>query len=200
MTRDRFHVLSFCAVGSTNYIAGIEPEDLGSNHQDWTRLPLIGDASHLLNRGRTFLSAVCHALASRHFAAAGGDEGQEDADNSDGSHERRRSLCTLSLHIARVALWHHSCVLRVGAVRKHQKAARKQARAEKRARKAHVSAFVLVPRLRPLLNVCCQASRRAKRAAKEEEILAQSALSFREAFGWLERCVPVALSRGLSLL
>ena len=65
VTRDRFYVLSFCVVGSTNYIAGIEPEDLGSNHQDWTRLPLIGDASHLLNRGRIFLSAVCHALASR---------------------------------------------------------------------------------------------------------------------------------------
>jgi len=74
-------------------------------------------------------------------------------------------------------------------------------RAERRARKAHVSAFVLVvPQLRLVINVCCQASRRAKRAAKEEEILAQSALCFREAFVWLERCVPVALSRVLSLL
>ena len=59
---------------------------------------------------------------------------------------------------------------------------------------------ILVPQLRPVINACCQASRRAKRAAKEEEILAQSALSFREAFGWLERCVPVALARVLSLL
>ena len=51
-----------------------------------------------------------------------------------------------------------------------------------------------------MINACCQACRRAKRAAKEEEILAQSALSLREAFGWLERCVPVALARVLSLL
>ena len=58
----------------------------------------------------------------------------------------------------------------------------------------------LVPQLRPSINVCCQASRRAKRAAKEEEILAQSALSFRDAFGWLERCVPVALCRVMFLL
>ena len=65
MLRDRLCALSCCAVGSTTYFADIEPDDLGSNHQDWTRLPLIGDASHLLNRGRTFLSAVCHALASR---------------------------------------------------------------------------------------------------------------------------------------
>ena len=65
MLRDRLCALSCCAVGSTTYFAEIEPDDLGSNHQDWTRLPLIGDASHLLNRGRIFLSAVCHALASR---------------------------------------------------------------------------------------------------------------------------------------
>ena len=65
MLRDRARALSCCAAGSTIYFADMEPDELGSNHQDWTRLPLIGDASHLLNRGRTFLSAVCHALASR---------------------------------------------------------------------------------------------------------------------------------------
>ena len=77
-------------------------------------------------------------------------------------------------------------------MRKHQKAARKKARAEKRARKAHVfQPSILVPQLCPVINACCQARRRAKRAAQEEELLAQSALSFREAFGWLERRVPV---------
>ena len=65
MLRDRARALSCCAAGSTIFFADMEPDELGSNHQDWTRLPLIGDASHLLNRGRTFLSAVCHALASR---------------------------------------------------------------------------------------------------------------------------------------
>ena len=141
MLRDRVCALSCCAAGSTIYFANMEPDELDSNHQDWTRLPLIGDASHLLNRGRTFLSAVCHALAARCFATAGGDGGQEAADLSDGSHERRRSLCTFFLHIEHDVLRLLSCVLRVGAVRKHQKAARKKARAEKRARKAHVSAF-----------------------------------------------------------
>ena len=198
--RDRLCALSFCAVGITNYIAGIEPEDLGSNHQDWTRLPLIGDASHLLNRGRTFFSAVCHALTSRSLLPQEVMGGRRLRPTLTAHMSVGVRCVRLSLYIARDVLWLHSCVLRVGAVRKHQKAARKQARKEKRARKAHASAFALVPQLCPLLNVCCQVSTRAKRAAKEEEILAQSALSFREAFVWLERCVTVALSRALSLL
>ena len=65
MLRDRVRTLSCCAAGSTIFFADMEPDELGSNHQDWTQLPLIGDASHLLNKGHFSLSAVCHALASR---------------------------------------------------------------------------------------------------------------------------------------
>ena len=138
MLRDRARALSCCAAGSTIFFADMEPDELGSNHQDWTQLPLIGDASHLLNKGHFSLSAVCHALASRCLLlqeAMGGRVLQTSltAHMSVGA-LCVRSLCTLRMLFLRL----HSCVLRVGAVRKHQKAARKKARAEKRARKAHV--------------------------------------------------------------
>ena len=150
MWRDRLCAPSCCTVGSTTYFADIEPDGLGSNHQDWTRLPLIGDASHLLNRGRIFLSAVCHALASRCLLPQEVMRARKlqtilTAHMSVGA-PCVRFLCALRM----IFLWLHSRVLRVGAVRKHQKAARKQARREKRAKKAHVSAFVFSASVTPL--------------------------------------------------
>ena len=191
MWRDRLCAPSCCTVGSTTYFADIEPDGLGSNHQDWTRLPLIGDASHLLNRGRIFRSAVCHALASRCLLLQEAMRGRK-LQTALTAHMSVGALCVRSLCTSRIMFrdsMHVCCEWeRCESTRKLFESRHVQKRGLGRYMFLH---SILVPQLRPVINACCQASRRAQRAAKEEVILAQSALSFREAFGWLERCVPV---------
>ena len=74
-------------------------------------------------------------------------------------------------------------------MRKRQKQARKMQRAEKRLKKDRAFPFSMRCIRSRWQQFGCQAGRFAKKAAREQKILEQSALDFREAFAWLERYV-----------
>jgi len=74
-------------------------------------------------------------------------------------------------------------------MRKRQKQARKMQRAEKRLKKDRAFPFSMCCIRSRWQQFGCQAGRFAKKAAREQKILEQSALDFREAFAWLERYV-----------
>ena len=151
-------------------------------------------------QGSFLLSAVCHALASRCLLPQEVMRARK-LQTILTAHMSVGALCVRLLCALRMMFCGSILVCcewgRCESTRKLLESRREGKR--ERGRHLFLHSF-LVPQLRPSINVCCQASRRAKRAAKEEEILAQSALSFRDAFGWLERCAPVALCCVISLL
>ena len=122
---------------------GFQSSGLDEAATHWRCMPPAQQVSFLL-------SAVCHALASRCLLPQEVIRGRK-LQTTLTAHMSVGAPCVRflgALHM--IFLWLHSRVLRVGAVRKHQKAARKQARREKRAMKAHVSAFVFSASVAPL--------------------------------------------------